>query len=77
MLKTFLVKLAPSTPIMLAGGEVLVSNPVEVRVEAEYFRVDAGGTLTFRNSGRGNQYPEAVRVFAAGVWTEVEPYHGS
>lgn len=43
-------------------------------VDADYFRIEAG-VLIFRNTGHGNNYPEAVHVFAAGVWAEVEPLH--
>ena len=45
-----------------------------VIVEADYFRIEAG-VLIFRNSKIGNQYPEVVHCFAAGVWQEVEPVH--
>ena len=45
-----------------------------VMVEADYFRIE-GGALIFRNSKIGNQYPEVVHCFAAGVWQEVEPVH--
>jgi hypothetical protein len=65
-LKKFAVKLAD----ILRKDRSLISTVVE----ADYFRIQ-DGVLTFRISARGNQYPEAVHVFAPGTWLEVEPIH--
>lgn len=68
LVKKFNVRLAP---ISLMHDEIVERIQ---KVEADYFRI-VDGALIFRNSARGNTYPEAVRVFASGVWTEVEPNH--
>jgi hypothetical protein len=41
-----------------------------IKVTADYFVVD-DGRLIFRNANRAG-YPIPVRVFAAGVWRDVE-----
>lgn len=68
VVKKFRVKLS----ISLMRDEILASDIT--MVEADYFRI-VDGALIFRNSSRGNNYPEAVHVFASGTWAEVEPDH--
>ncbi|HEV2660143.1 MAG TPA: hypothetical protein VGU68_06045 [Ktedonobacteraceae bacterium] len=47
-----------------------------VFVTANYF-VIVEGALCFRNNATrgGNGYPETVRVFAAGAWSDVEAWN--
>lgn len=59
-------------------GEAVPMMDTSVIVEADYFRVQEGGVLTFRTEKRGNeQYNPAVRVFAPGFWLEVAVETGS
>ena len=41
-----------------------------VPVTADYYRVDAGGVLSFKNADC--QFHTVVRVFAPGYWLELE-----
>lgn len=40
-------------------------------VKADYYRVDDGGNVVFRNKN-DNGYPVPIRLFARGFWVSVE-----
>lgn len=51
---------------------IVVCGKRRVTVEADYFKADGNGLLWFRNVAPSTQdYPQFVRCFAAGAWTEV------